>query len=197
MSTNTSSDSFDLNLTPLLDMVLQLIMFFMMCVNFVTEQINANVLLPDSSSAQEIQSKSEGAVLVINIEVEREPILVNGVPKRNTLTGEVEKQVKLDAQGRRTTRINFVGFEPIAYTDDQEGAALGRAQKNLQKQAAIYRNLEAAKLRKRKEDIEVLMPVIIRADQDTRYGLVVLLMAQCVKEGFAKVELRAMTKLRE
>ena len=31
------------NLTPLLDVVLQLLMFFMMCVNFVTEQVNEDI----------------------------------------------------------------------------------------------------------------------------------------------------------
>jgi biopolymer transport protein ExbD len=31
------------NLTPLLDVVLQLLMFFMMCVNFVNEQVNENI----------------------------------------------------------------------------------------------------------------------------------------------------------
>jgi biopolymer transport protein ExbD len=194
MSASAADDSGEINLTPLLDMVLQLIMFFMMCVNFVSDQVNANVLLPTSSSAQELQSKAEGSVLVINIEVEREPVMINGQPKRDTLTGEVERQVKRDAQGRRTTRINFVGYEPIIYTEDQEGRGLHLAQKNLAQQARIYRREEAAKQRKRPEDIEVLMPVVIRADQDTRYGLVVLLMAQCVKEGFSKVELRARTK---
>ena len=40
------------NLTPLLDVVLQLLMFFMMCVNFVNEQVKEDVKLPESASAR-------------------------------------------------------------------------------------------------------------------------------------------------
>ena len=46
MSASTSSDKCEPNLTPLLDMVLQLVMFFMLCANFVMEQVNESVKLP-------------------------------------------------------------------------------------------------------------------------------------------------------
>jgi biopolymer transport protein ExbD len=42
----------DPNLTPLLDMVLQLIMFFMLCANFVNEQINEGIKLPQAIAAK-------------------------------------------------------------------------------------------------------------------------------------------------
>src|SRR5581483_9239644 len=54
------------NLTPLLDVVLQLLMFFMMCVNFVTEQINEDIKLPDSESARPMD-KGETDVLFLNL----------------------------------------------------------------------------------------------------------------------------------
>jgi biopolymer transport protein ExbD len=188
-----SSGTFELNLTPLLDMVLQLIMFFMMCVNFVAEQVNANVLLPTSSSAQEIQAKTETTMLVINIEVEREVLKdASNQPIRDE-QGRPKREVKLDAQGRRTVKILIPGHKMIEYTEDREGALLADAQRSLARQARIYRQEEATRLKKRAEDVDLKMPVIIRADAETRYGLVVLLMAQCVKEGFPKVELRAMT----
>ena len=37
---SSSSDKCEPNLVPLLDMVLQLVMFFMVCANFVMEQVN-------------------------------------------------------------------------------------------------------------------------------------------------------------
>lgn len=40
------------NLTPLLDVVLQLIMFFMLCANFVMEQVNESIKLPDAIAAK-------------------------------------------------------------------------------------------------------------------------------------------------
>src|SRR4051794_13729197 len=54
------------NLTPLLDVVLQLLMFFMMCVNFVTEQVNEDVKLPESQSAVPMD-KADTDVLFVNI----------------------------------------------------------------------------------------------------------------------------------
>src|SRR5438270_9862169 len=54
------------NLTPLLDMVLQLLMFFMMCVNFVTEQVSEDVKLPVSQSARPMD-KTESDVLFLNL----------------------------------------------------------------------------------------------------------------------------------
>lgn len=58
----------DPNLTPLLDVVLQLLMFFMMCVNFVTEQVNQNINLPVAESAVPMdKSDSEATVLFLNL----------------------------------------------------------------------------------------------------------------------------------
>src|SRR5437764_9789429 len=54
------------NLTPLLDVVLQLLMFFMMCVNFVTEQVKEDVKLPESVSARPMD-KAETDVLFVNL----------------------------------------------------------------------------------------------------------------------------------
>ncbi|MFN6050729.1 MAG: ExbD/TolR family protein, partial [Planctomycetia bacterium] len=50
MSHGGSSDGGNMepNLTPLLDVVLQLLMFFMMCVNFVTNQVSEDIILPES-----------------------------------------------------------------------------------------------------------------------------------------------------
>jgi biopolymer transport protein ExbD len=54
------------NLTPLLDMVLQLLMFFMMCVNFVTRQVNENIQLPVMQSAKPMD-KRETDLLYLNL----------------------------------------------------------------------------------------------------------------------------------
>src|SRR5947209_19097482 len=68
MSHGGSSDggTMEPNLTPLLDVVLQLLMFFMMCVNFVTEQVSGDIKLPVSQSARPMD-KTETDVLFINV----------------------------------------------------------------------------------------------------------------------------------
>jgi biopolymer transport protein TolR len=69
------------NLTPLLDVVLQLLMFFMMCVNFVTEQVNQNIELPVAQSARPMD---KGEVDVLFLNVDRKGNLV--VPGHDSLT---------------------------------------------------------------------------------------------------------------
>jgi biopolymer transport protein ExbD len=65
MSHSGSASSAVPNLTPLLDVVLQLLMFFMMCVNFVGEQFATNIQLPASQIAR--PEKAAQAVLVLNV----------------------------------------------------------------------------------------------------------------------------------
>src|SRR5215471_16413440 len=61
------ADKCEPNLTPLLDVVLQLLMFFMMCVNFVTEQVNEDIKLPYAQSARPMD-KGEQDVLFLNLD---------------------------------------------------------------------------------------------------------------------------------
>lgn len=69
------------NLTPLLDVVLQLLMFFMMCVNFVSEQVNQTIELPVAQSARPMD---KGEVDVLFLNVDRKGNLV--VPGHDSLT---------------------------------------------------------------------------------------------------------------
>src|SRR5947199_3423702 len=94
----------DPNLTPLLDVVLQLLMFFMMCVNFVSEQVNQSIVLPVSQSARPMD-KSEVAVLFLN--VDRLGNLI--VPGHDSLTSREQigyylRQQYADAE--RTDRLS-------------------------------------------------------------------------------------------
>jgi biopolymer transport protein ExbD len=55
------------NLTSLLDVVLQLLLFFILCVNFVVEQVSESVHLPVAQSARPMD-KSADDVLFLNLE---------------------------------------------------------------------------------------------------------------------------------
>ncbi len=61
-----SSDKCEPNFTPLLDLVLQLVMFFMLCANFVMDQTNVEIKLPEAISAKAIES-NENYVYYINV----------------------------------------------------------------------------------------------------------------------------------
>src|SRR5476651_1362863 len=60
MSASVGEDEVDINLTPLLDLVLQLIMFFMITVNFVAaDQFDESVSLPVAQSAVPLEATAE------------------------------------------------------------------------------------------------------------------------------------------
>src|SRR5262245_16221470 len=54
----------DPNLTPLLDLVLQLLLFFIICVNFVTEQVSGDIVVPYSTSAKPIVKSDQKAIYI-------------------------------------------------------------------------------------------------------------------------------------
>ena len=86
------------NLIPLLDLVFQLIMFFMICVNFVSSQVNEEIKLPVAQSARAMD-KGNYEVLVLNMDAAGK-IQVVGQPPLNTL-GEKKyflRQAYADAQ---------------------------------------------------------------------------------------------------
>jgi biopolymer transport protein ExbD len=60
VSASVESEGLDINLTPLLDLVLQLIMFFMITVNFVrVDQFADDITLPSASNAVPIDNSAE------------------------------------------------------------------------------------------------------------------------------------------
>ena len=70
----TISDRAEPNLVPLLDLVLQLVMFFMMCANFVMEQVDQTILLP---VAQQAKPMSETGPDVVFLNVTADGALLN------------------------------------------------------------------------------------------------------------------------
>jgi biopolymer transport protein ExbD len=98
MSTPVKADP---NLVPLLDLVFQLIMFFMICVNFVGEQVNADIQLPTSQSARPMD-KAEVDVLFLNLDAQSN-VHVPGEPQ--PLTTPAAVQVYLRRQHGDASRL--------------------------------------------------------------------------------------------
>jgi biopolymer transport protein ExbD len=69
MSGVSSENRAEPNLTPLLDMVFQLITFFMLVINFKTAAMDLSLRLPVVGSARPVESQS-GDLLVLNIDKE-------------------------------------------------------------------------------------------------------------------------------
>ncbi len=62
------------NLTPMLDMVLQLVMFFMLCANFVTEEVNGTIELPKAIAAKPLD-KRDDKIIFLNVDSKGDVLL--------------------------------------------------------------------------------------------------------------------------
>jgi biopolymer transport protein ExbD len=58
------------NLTPILDMVFQLITFFMLVINFKSAALDLNLKLPVIGSARPVDTKGQESLLILNIDKE-------------------------------------------------------------------------------------------------------------------------------
>jgi biopolymer transport protein ExbD len=116
---SSSGISAEPNLIPLLDLVFQLIMFFMICVNFVSEQVNEEIKLPVAQSARAMD-KGEVEVLVLNM-------------KENGDVRVVGQQKPLHSQGEK------LFFLRNYYADTQRSAELRGEPKGAVKTTVIIR----------------------------------------------------------
>jgi biopolymer transport protein ExbD len=152
------------NLTPLLDLVLQLVMFFMLVVHFENEQKNEKVQLPKASIAQGL-TKNHGKVVFVNLLPEESP---------------EESQ-----SGRPTGKAVITVFEGTAmkeYTD------LPQLRNYLSNQ------FQADQRGTKKEDWEAgkgRSLVILRADKGCNFKQVYDVMKTAREVGYSEIQLRA------
>src|SRR5437868_12913267 len=71
--------SSDPNLTPLLDMVLQLVMFFMLVANFVMDELSDKIHLPVATQAKPLTAKDTN-ILYLNVSKDGKVLLPVGDP---------------------------------------------------------------------------------------------------------------------
>ncbi len=155
------------NLTPLLDVVLQLLMFFMMCVNFVSEQSAEGIKLPESQSAKPMM-KDVADTLFINLQpyhaAEQERV---GKYKRGELSKFREGEAMATALLKPPLKLTELNsFLKQQYED-------------------------AARLSR---DGKVRTVIILRAHKDTPYEEVYRVLQTCKNVGYHDLHLRAMSK---
>ena len=156
------------NLTPLLDVVLQLLMFFMMCVNFVNEQVKEDIKLPESASARPMD-KAQTDVLFLNLK----PFHYKEWQDR---VRDPDLLAKLQDKFREGDPLVFVsGKDPM---------------KPIELDFWLKQKHEDLL----KESKEVKTAIIIRADGTTDYNEVFRVLQMCKVRGFTNLKLRAMTK---
>ena len=82
------------NLTPILDMVFQLITFFMLVINFKSASLDLSLRLPIVGSARPVDTKGMEDLLILNITQEGK-LIVYGMPK------DIDSYIAGEAQATR------------------------------------------------------------------------------------------------
>jgi len=149
----------------LLDLVLQLLMFFIVCVNFAVEQVSGDIKLPYSDSAKPIE-KADIQSLYINHKSMRSRDFRDKLPP--DLLEEFQNQ------------------ESVVLVPGEKPMTLLRAK------SWLKRNYEDAE--KVAKDGEVKTVIHFRADDDIELNQLFMLMNYCKAAGYKKLKLRAKIK---
>jgi biopolymer transport protein ExbD len=100
MAQVSGGDQCEPNLIPLLDLVLQLVMFFIMVANFAAQQVSGDVMLPLASSARPPDPNESTDVLYLNLNNEGKLI----VPGREPMSSLAETKYYLISEYQTAKR---------------------------------------------------------------------------------------------
>jgi biopolymer transport protein ExbD len=73
-------DNIEPDLTAMLDVVMQLLMYFIMCANFIAQENNADVLLPLASAARPL-TRDDDDVIFLNVDKDGKVLILGEAPK--------------------------------------------------------------------------------------------------------------------
>ncbi len=163
------------NLVPLLDLVLQMVMFFMAVTNFAMENVNESIKLPLAQSAKPIEDVGTD-ILYMNVDHQGNLL----VTRDNTY-----RDGKID------------GMKGKQFDDNGNVASAGifdRPLRNRQIESYLKRTFADNKLlaeRRKDEPGTVRTLVILRADRDSKFNDVYEVLRICRSVGFKKMQMRA------
>jgi biopolymer transport protein ExbD len=155
--------------TPLLDVVLQLLMFFIMCVRFVPNQATELIKLPDAKEGHVVEL-SDTHTIFLNVRPYNEDYF------RKRYSSEEWADFPKDLFKPGDPCIFLFSKKEWPYTP-----------------ASLKRRLEEAYADEHRvsQSGEVPTVIVIRADRDTEYSTVYTILKDCRTIGFRKLKLRA------
>lgn len=95
------------NLTPILDMVFQLITFFMLVINFKTNQLDMAMDLPVVGTARPVDTKGQLSMLMININNQGKFTVYNKPFDDAQMEHYIQAQAELDRLSERRKNRSF------------------------------------------------------------------------------------------
>jgi biopolymer transport protein ExbD len=182
------------NLVPLLDLVLQLVMFFMACTNFAKENISEAVKLPLAQTAKPIEDEELRRHELIYVNVEE-----NGDMRVRSFTDE--NGLVWYARGRIDDVVTDVSGEPILGPDGKPQRDPKLRRERIEKYFQKVFDNRSRRLRRElgpqlSEDalrLEVAKRtlIVLRAHQNAEYRDVYDILSRSRRAGFSKMQVRA------
>ena len=165
MSHGGGDDIAEPDLTPMLDLILQLLMFFIINVNFVSEQVSADIKLPSSESARPIDKADPGAIFL----------------------GQKVKTPQYMLKLTEKERERFRNFDSIVLIPTQPPMSPPEAKAWLKDKHEFLVKLKGG-------EAKVDTIIYFRPDADLEYGEMTKLMTSCKVAGFTRIKVRAQMK---
>lgn len=181
------------NLVPLLDLVLQLVMFFMACTNFARENISEVVKLPLAQSARPIEEDElKQTRLFLNIEENGDmrvrPIIDSAGTQwfgEGRVNGKMAFQNKDQGSPEAAIRRSNLDF----YFTKVHDILADNAARDLR--LGAYKQLSEADRDKVNKDVGDKTIIVLRAHQMADYGDIYDILTRSKKAGFTRMQLRA------
>lgn len=155
------TDNVDPDLTPLLDLVMQLLMFFIVNVNFVAEQVSSDISLPTSSSARPVE-KADTQAIFLNQKVKSTEFM-------NKLTPREQERLR-----NAESLVLIPGVPPMSLPE-----------------AKTWLKDKFETLQKLSPNGEVKTVIHFRPDENLEMGQMFTLMNHCKTAGFRQLRVRA------
>lgn len=172
-----SSEAVEPNLTPLLDLVLQLLMFFMICGNYASEQSNEPVNLATSETAKQL---ADDATLK-----PQQDFLFLTVKPYHPDTNNGDLASKISEESRAAVMDKFHDGDAYVLIVGQDAMKPDDA-------LLVWLKTQHDDLLKKSKDGQLHTAVVIRPDGDMDYAVVYRILKYCKDAGFTDLKVRAL-----
>jgi biopolymer transport protein ExbD len=171
MSQTYETDT-DPDLTAMLDMVMQLLMFFIICAGIIKSEKNEDVKLPDSSEAHLISA------------VDKESFFLNLIPYH------YEDMARRITDKDRDEKLKVI--QGLFQEDDPCILIPGETYPLRPRELGAWLDKKAEFAQKTSPDGKIHNVIVMRADRNLDYALVFRLLKLCKSSGFRELKLRAL-----
>jgi biopolymer transport protein ExbD len=179
MSKSSSSDAdTEPDLTAMLDMVMQLLMFFIICAGIIKSEKNEDVKLPRSDEAHLIDA------------VDRESYFINLVPFRlQDVARRIPATTSIE-QEERERQLTII--KNLFQEGDPCVIVPGDPMPKKPTELGLWLQDKAELAQRTSPDGKIHKVIVMRADRNLDYALVFRLLKLCKANGFRELKLRAL-----